>query len=427
MKKNSKKDLITHKTILEAVNEIFRKAFASRDDVETSRACLAVVEKMTGSEFGWIGELNKNRCMDTIAVSSPGWNVCDMPPEEGIGLLKNMPLRSYWGQVLMDEKPVIVNDPDNHPQAMGLPPGHPPITCFLGVPIFHQEKCFGMIGLANKQNGYLAEDKTMVEAASMVISEAIVKVRADMALENAVKNVTRFNAELKKKNAELDEFAFIVSHDLQAPLRKIISFAKLLHKDLNENSSNKIESDIHYITQSANQMEILIGDLLALARAGRSAMEWKQISLSDCVDRANEALSVIIKEKSAEIQKCPLPDVEADPTLITLLYQNLIGNALKFCGDHPPKIRLTADRKEMELILGVKDNGIGIGQQYLQLIFMPFKRYHTHNEYGGTGVGLSICRKIVERHNGRIWVESEVGKGSHFKFTLGAKDGASDA
>lgn len=423
MKKFTKKQLLADKIVVEAINEIFRKAFVSNDDTETARACLSAIEKMTGSEFGWIGELNAGRHMDTIAVSSPGWDACNMPPEERTHLLKNMPLRSYWGQVFVEKKSIIVSDPNTHPLTIGLPPGHPPIACFLGVPIFHKEKCIGMIGLANKRNGYSQQDQQMVEAASIAVSEAIMKVRADTALKQALKEISQYNDQLKKRNAELDEFTYIVSHDLQSPLRKIISFSKLLHKDLVENIPDKMETDIHYIIDSANKMGALIADLLTLSRSGRSTMEWEQVSLSSCADRAIDALSVIIEEKTAEIEKDSLPEVEGDRTLLTLLFQNLIGNALKFTGKQPPKIRLTMECNENNVIFGVKDNGIGIAPEYLQLIFMPFMRPHRQDEYEGSGIGLSICRKIIERHNGRIWVESEEGKGSHFKFTLGKENG----
>ena len=142
------------------------------------------------------------------------------------------------------------------------------------------------------------------------------------------------------------------------------------------------------------------------------------MSLSECADQALEALAIRVKETGAKISRDKLPDVWGDSTLLTQLYQNLIGNALKFIGDYPPIIQLTFEEKEEDRIFGVKDNGIGIESKYAQQIFKPFVRLHGRAKYEGSGIGLAICHKIVERHGGKIWVESEPGKGAHFRFTM---------
>jgi len=165
-------------------------------------------------------------------------------------------------------------------------------------------------------------------------------------------------------------------------------------------------------------MQRLIKDLLALSRTGRSAHKREKISLSECADQALEALAMRVKETGAQIIRDKLPDVWGDSTLLTELYQNLIGNALKFCENHHPLIHLTVEERDGDRIFGVKDNGIGIEPQYAEEIFKPFRRLHGRAEYEGSGIGLAICRKIIERHRGKIWVESEPGKGSHFRFTI---------
>jgi signal transduction histidine kinase len=165
-------------------------------------------------------------------------------------------------------------------------------------------------------------------------------------------------------------------------------------------------------------MQTLIQDLLALSRAGRIIKKSEKVSLDECADRALEVLSMRVKEKGAQITRDKLPEVWGDSTLLTQLYQNLIGNALKFSGDQSPVIRLTTEEREGLPVFGVKDNGIGIESRYAQQIFQPFRRLHGRGHFEGSGIGLAICRKIVERHGGKIWVESEPGKGSHFRFTL---------
>jgi PAS domain S-box-containing protein len=227
------------------------------------------------------------------------------------------------------------------------------------------------------------------------------------------------NEELRRKNVELDEFTYVASHDLQEPLRKITAFGELLSKDLGGALTEPAGKDLGFITEAAKRMRTLVQDLLALSRTGRAALRRERVSLAECADQALCALDVQIQKSGAEITRDALPDVLGDPTLLTQMYQNLLGNALKFAEPgRKPEIHLTCERQQGQWLLGVRDNGIGIKPEYHEQIFAPFIRLHGRNEYEGTGIGLSICRRVVERHGGRIWVESEPGRGTHFKFTL---------
>ncbi|HTU26397.1 MAG TPA: ATP-binding protein [Pirellulales bacterium] len=227
------------------------------------------------------------------------------------------------------------------------------------------------------------------------------------------------NSQLEQKNAQLDQYAYIASHDLQEPLRKLISFSQLLEQDAGGQLNEAAKKDLFYIIESARRMQKLVQDLLAFSRAGRAAMNWETVDLNECVDRALEALALRIEESRAQISRDPLPIVRGDRTLLTQLYQNLICNALKFIADRSPNVHVTAERADEAWTLGVKDDGIGIAPQYAEQIFAPFQRLHGRSEYEGTGVGLAICQTAAERHGGQIWVESQPGAGSHFKFTLG--------
>ncbi|MGD0626197.1 MAG: ATP-binding protein [Thermodesulfobacteriota bacterium] len=247
----------------------------------------------------------------------------------------------------------------------------------------------------------------------ITVSKRTGKARADRTVQ-----LKRMNRELVALNAELDDFTNLASHDLQEPLRILTTFSDLLRKDMGNSLPNGAAQDLGFITDAAKRMERLIRDLLALTRAGRAAKKREKVSLSECANRALEALVMRVKETGAEVTQDELPRVSGDSTLITELYQNLIGNALKFRGDQRPIIRLTVEEREDEQVFGVKDNGIGIEPKYAQQIFRPFRRLHGRAEYEGSGIGLAICRKIVERHGGKIWVESEPGKGSHFRFTI---------
>ncbi len=228
------------------------------------------------------------------------------------------------------------------------------------------------------------------------------------------------NSQLEQTNAQLDQYAYVASHDLQEPLRKMISFSQLLEQDVGEALNEQAKKDLYYIVDSARRMQKLVRDLLAFSRAGRAAMNWEKIDLNDCADAALDALALRIEETGAQLSRDPLPSVHGDLTLLTQLYQNLVGNAVKFVADRRPMVRLTAEFANDRWTFGVLDNGPGIASEYAQQVFTPFQRLHARGKFDGTGVGLAICQTAVERHGGAIWVESQVDVGFHFKFTLGS-------
>lgn len=269
----------------------------------------------------------------------------------------------------------------------------------------------------------LKEHAISLETANNALTEAQgVAEEARQALEDSVGQLGQANRELARKNTELDQFSYVASHDLQEPLRKLTAFSSLLVQDLGGELPEQAAKDLSFITDAAERMKTLVQDLLRLSRAGRTAMRRERISLDDCVDRALEALAARIEETEAEITREDLPEIVGDATMLTQLYQNLIGNALKFVGCHQrPVVRLSAQRVAGEWEFGVWDNGIGIKPEYAEQIFEPFKQLHSRSEYQGSGIGLAICRKTVERHGGRIWVEPASGGGSQFKFTIAAK------
>lgn len=235
--------------------------------------------------------------------------------------------------------------------------------------------------------------------------------------------INRHLVELARVNAELDEFTYVASHDLQEPVRKLVAFSEWLRKDLGGDLPPRAQQDLAFITDAAQRMQHLVGNLLALSRAGKVSMTREKLELDDVVNRALDALELRIAESGATISRVPLPQVWGDLTLLVQLYQNLIGNALKFVVGRRPEIALTAEQVDGIWVFGVRDNGIGIAAKYAGQIFQPFKRLHGRGQFEGAGIGLSICRKVVERHHGSIWVESEENRGAWFKFTLGKQYG----
>lgn len=233
-------------------------------------------------------------------------------------------------------------------------------------------------------------------------------------------------AELARSNAELEQFAYLASHDLQEPLRMVASFTELLARRYTGKLDSDADEFITFAVDGANRMKQLINDLLAYSRVGTKAKPFAPTDCRDVLDRALSNLSMAIQEHGATVKAGRLPTVAADAVQLTQLFQNLIANAVKFHGPEPPLIEFTAEQHNEEWVFSVRDNGIGIDSQFFERIFAVFQRLHRKQEYPGTGIGLAICRKIVERHGGRIWVESELGKGSTFYFTIPARGGGSE-
>ena len=242
-------------------------------------------------------------------------------------------------------------------------------------------------------------------------------IQEDRALAEASQALEQSVAELTRSNADLQQFAYVASHDLQEPLRMVASYTQLLSRRYKGKLDADADEFIGYAVEGANRMQQLIKDLLAYSRVTtRGAFEPLE------TDRALEAalanLHMAIEKERAVVTHDPLPRVVADGTQLTQLFQNLVSNALKFHGDRPPRVHISAVQRGDEWVFAVRDDGIGIDPQYADRIFVIFQRLHTSAEYPGTGIGLALCKKIVERHGGRIWVESHVGHGATFYFTM---------
>ncbi|MGA2677387.1 MAG: sensor histidine kinase [Methanobacterium sp.] len=223
---------------------------------------------------------------------------------------------------------------------------------------------------------------------------------------------------LKRSNSELEQFAYVASHDLQEPLRMISSFLQLLQMRYSGQLDSDADEFINFAVEGAKRMQNLIQDLLAYSRVTTKGNEFKDIKMEEALEQALVNLKMSIEENNANITHDPLPIITADYSQMIQLLQNLIGNSIKYRSDKIPEIHISAQEKDNDWIFSVEDNGIGIDPQYSDQVFQIFKRLHTNEEYKGTGIGLAITKRIIERHSGRIWVESELGKGSKFYFTI---------
>jgi PAS domain S-box-containing protein len=224
--------------------------------------------------------------------------------------------------------------------------------------------------------------------------------------------------ELARSNAELEQFAYVASHDLQEPLRMVASFTQLLARRYRGKLDADADEFIGYAVDGVHRMQALINDLLAYSRVGTRGAEPVDVPLDDVLKRVVQSLGPSIQEAGATVTSDALPVVRGDPGQLAQLLQNLIGNAIKFKGEAAPHVHVSAERQDREWVLSVQDNGIGVAPEFRERIFVIFQRLHSRAEFPGTGIGLSICRKIVERHGGRIWVDESPGGGSLFRFTL---------
>ncbi|HEX5163845.1 MAG TPA: CHASE3 domain-containing protein [Thermomicrobiales bacterium] len=224
--------------------------------------------------------------------------------------------------------------------------------------------------------------------------------------------------DLARSNAELEQFAYVASHDLQEPLRAVVSYVQLLEKRYKDQLDERASKYIAYAVDGGQRMQTLINDLLTYSRVGRANEEFEPVDMEHVLDRAITSVRVAVEESEAVITHDPLPVVTADERMLTQLFQNLLSNAIKFSGDRPPRVHVSAARQPDEWLFAVRDEGIGIAPEYAQRIFVIFQRLHGRDEYPGTGIGLAICKKIVDRHGGRLWVESTFGAGATFYFTL---------
>jgi light-regulated signal transduction histidine kinase (bacteriophytochrome)/HAMP domain-containing protein len=242
--------------------------------------------------------------------------------------------------------------------------------------------------------------------------------RARGQMEDAKIRLERQAEELTRSNRDLEQFAYVASHDLQEPLRKVVAFCQLLDSEYNDRLDENARNYIRFAVDGAHRMKALVTDLLGYSLIQTQGKQLEPTGANEVCDEAIENLSLAIQDAGAHVIRRSLPTVHADSAQLIRLFQNLIANAIKYRSDEPPRVEITAEERSQEWLFRVSDNGMGIDPKYHERIFVIFQRLHSREEYGGTGIGLAVCQRIVERAGGRIWVESSVSAGSTFCFTV---------
>ena len=294
------------------------------------------------------------------------------------------------------------------------------VSSVLLVPLRAQDHVIGTLGLTRDRGGrpYTHDDLVFLQDIADRAALAIANARAFAQLTETQELLAQQKGELERSNADLEQFAYVASHDLQEPLQMVSSFVQLLARRYQGKLDSTADEYIGYAVSGAARMRALINDLLSYSRVGTRGGKFEETDCESVLAVALNNLSVAIEQAHATVTHDPLPTVLADRSQLLQVFQNLIGNALKFRAGKPACVHIGAVARDEEWLFCVHDEGEGIDPQYFDRIFIIFQRLHRRNEYEGTGIGLAICKKIIERHGGRIWVESEPGKGATFYFTM---------
>ncbi len=289
----------------------------------------------------------------------------------------------------------------------------------IGLPVLQDGRVVGVMDFYSESVEQPDEELlSMMTTFGAQVGEYFARLEAERALEKTANELRRHAAELERSNADLEQFAYVASHDLSEPLRTVSGFVGLLGKRYEGQIDAQADEYIRFAVEGVHRMRELIDDLLAYSRVGRADQSLEAVDTGALVAQILRMLRPQIEERGGEVAVEPLPTVQGDEWQLRQLFQNLIANAVKFDGGRPPRVAVSAVREATGWRFGVRDHGVGIDERHAERIFKVFQRLHARDEYDGTGIGLAICRRVVDRRGGRIWVQAAPGGGADFRFTV---------
>jgi PAS domain S-box-containing protein len=376
---------------------------------------------LTGSQIGYLAFVNE----DETVLTMHSWSKTAMAQ----CAIQNKPIvypvvtTGLWGEAVRQRKPVFTNDYQApNPLKKGHPEGHVKVLRHMNAPIFDDDRIVIVAGVGNKEAPYDESDVRQLTLLMQGMWRLLQKKQADESLQRAhdelEQRVQERTAELAASNHDLEQFAYVASHDLQEPLRMVASYLQLLERRYQGKLDNDADDFIRFAVDGAKRMQQLINDLLTYSRIGSRGKPFVPVDWNAVFDEALKNLEKAVTEQGAEVTRDDLPTIPGDPTQAVQLLQNLLGNAVKFHGPEPPRVHVAAEPDGPAWKFSVRDNGIGIAPKYADRIFVIFQRLNSRVEYPGTGIGLAVCKRVVERHGGRIWFESRPKGGTTFYFTL---------
>ncbi len=388
----------------------------------SARRIFNAAREVTGAVSGYVALLNQETGENDVLFLEAGGLPCDVDPD------LPMPVRGLRAEAYTRMEVVYDNDFKGSPYWAFIPPGHVVLHNVLFAPLTLEGAVVGVIGLANKPGDFTDDDARAATVLGDMAAVALERTRTEEV-------VRRYAADLKESNCDLARFADAVSHDLREPARMVEIFLELLQTELHGQLNRQAHQYLDYAMNGAQRMRAMIGGLLDLSRVQSRGEAFAMVDAERILTLTLLALDRMIDESGAEVTYDPLPSVRADAAQLGEVFQNLIANAIKFQEEgsvprvhisarrlsaSPPRSNIQDKQGEEGWCFSVQDNGIGIDPTQADIIFEVFKRLHSEEAYPGLGVGLAICKRIVERHGGEIWMESEPGMGATFYFTLPA-------
>ncbi len=428
-KHSAERQLRVSEARLAAINRILQAALTCQTEEDLGKICLAVAEEITQSKFGFLGDINQDGLTD-IAISKSGWEACNISSDpSGHGRpLAGLKIHGIYGRVILDGKSLFTNDPASHPDSIGVPENHPPLTSFLGVPLMSEGKVIGLLAVGNRQGGYSPVDQETLEMLTPSIVQAFKRKRAEDALQtlnaDLEKRVEQRTLELQEtqqqylhaeKLSAIGRLSASIAHEFNNPLQGIMAVLKGLRKRaiLEDEDRELLEAAI----DESSRMKKLILSLQEFNRP--SSCHKVLMDMQTSIDSLLLLYKSEFKNKRIAVQQNyakRLPQIMAIPDQIKQVFLNLLNNAADACQPSGGIITISTRQDNDRIAISIKDSGIGIQPEHVDLIFQPF--YTTKPEVKGTGLGLSVCHGIVKNHQGEIRVESLPGQGATFTVLL---------
>ncbi len=411
-------DIDQHKRDLRefALRNQIAEIFLTTDDQGMYPAVLDAIRVALDSPRGVFGYLDGLESLASPSLVLEAWDYCEMVGEKWV-----LPHESWgessWVRCLRACQPLMSNE-----QSDLTPLGHITIDRHVSMPIVHRGQAIGLIQVANRASDYRHEDLVLLErvaqAIAPVLHARLMRDRQEQQRLEAQVSLQRAVVALESSNSDLEQFAYVASHDLQEPLRMVSSYLQLLQRRYQGRLDADADVFIGYAVDGARRMKALINDLLTFSRVGTHGAAFEIVSMERVLQRVRDNLGLLMAERGVHLEREALPEVRGDEGQLVQLLQNLIDNAIKFQPGPDPVVRVAAHSEGDEWVITVQDQGIGMEPQFLERIFTIFQRLHAVGQYPGTGIGLAVCKRIVERHGGRIGVESLPGVGSTFSFVI---------
>lgn len=418
--KESEEKLQNNNKLLHAISHVQSSFIVNGGDENTFKQAVQKIMEMTESKIGFIGEVirdedNKTHLMIRSYVETETSKIQHVfvinPKSKELECIR---CDGTLAQTIATGKPVIRDRPPFGDVA--------DFENFVAIPIFVGNEIAGLLSIGDRAKPYTQSDLLYIEPIIRMISNIMHAYKLEKQRHLSEEKIKLMVQNLTHTNAELERFAYVCTHDLKEPLRSISSFAQLISKRTQGKLNEEIQEYLDYLLRGVDHMQNLIHDILIYSKSRNSALNMQELNTSHIIKEIEETLASTIEESQAQIHFVNLPTIIGDVTQIRQLFQNLLSNAIKFRKKDRPEIFIKADRKKDKWKFSIKDNGIGIAPEYQEKIFEVFQRLHDKSQYHGNGIGLALCHRIVENHGGKIWLESKLGKGSTFFFTLPATD-----